>query len=196
MVVGLVTAGNGHAARWLVISHATTVQSKNLVEEVHPTKAGPASEKLNTVSVLAMLPADQCTAPVRHAANLAHLKGLGPAEQAVLGMTLVDCQRQWIPRRQEPQAGLGRTLPRGRDKRACQPRRLHGGESPRHRRLLCGRGRARAGGQAGAASAARNPKKLFRKCRKTDCVDAAPAPKTTAPTPTAPKRKNQEVHHN
>ena len=93
MVVGLVTAGNGHAARWLVASHANSVKSIDLVENIYPTKAGPASEMLTTVSVLAMLPTAACTAPQRHANNLARLKGLGTAEQAALGLTVAGHQR-------------------------------------------------------------------------------------------------------
>ena len=56
MVVGLVSAGEGHPARWLIAAHAGDKKTVELVETRYPAKAGPASESLSTVSLLRLLP--------------------------------------------------------------------------------------------------------------------------------------------
>jgi len=205
MVVGLVTAGNGHAARWLVASHANSVKSIDLVENIYPTKAGPASEMLTTVSVLAMLPTAAGTAPQRHANNLAHLKGLGTAEQAALGLTVVGYQRDsrthgarshklvWVG----PCPADGVSAP-------ASPGDCLMGKAPGAAVALCegghGQGRAKRGMErplkdaSHANLATKKACTVHKDATATAAAAAAAGPAAAQTKTNNPKRKSQEAH--
>ena len=88
MVAGLVTAGKGHPARWLIAAHAADEKTLELVNTRYPAKAGPASESLSTVSLLRLLPEGH-DEPQHYTACLAYLKRMDALTQQGLGLTVV-----------------------------------------------------------------------------------------------------------
>ena len=88
MVAGLVSAGNGHPARWLISAHAADEKTVELVETRHPAKAGPASESLSTVSLLRLL-SEGHDDPQHYTTCLAYLKRMDAPAQQGLGLTVV-----------------------------------------------------------------------------------------------------------
>ena len=86
-VVALVSAGPGHPVRWLTSSRSGTVDAESLLATL-PSRPGPSSEKLTTVSVVELMQ-DGDVDTARHADHVAWLASLPSSAQADLGLTVV-----------------------------------------------------------------------------------------------------------